>query len=208
MTEEEIQLEAEKKAAEESAKKKAEERAAELKTKSVEELAELVRSTQSEARDRRLKERELEEKIAKMEADQKEAEDAKLLKDGKVQELLDAKILELTNIQSELGKVKIVAEESTNFKAAQVEIYKKQMGVRWNDEYANLSLTALDTLVNQSTPKKVATDGGVDDDHPNVELTPDQKREADAMYPFVEPKERRYELHKYNLIKLGKIKKE
>lgn len=207
MNEKELQLEAEKKTAEESAKKEAEEKAAELKTKSVEELAELLSSTRSEAKQRRLNERGLEEEIAKMKADIKAKEDAKLLEDGKVQELLDAKLLELTELQSELGKVKIVAEESTNFKAAQVEIYKKKMGSKWNDEYANLSLIALDVLVNNLTPKKVGTDNGADIDHPDIELTADQKRDAQAMYPFG-TKEKAWELHKFNLIKLGKIKKD
>ncbi len=206
MTDEEKRLEAEKKAADDLAKKEAEERAAELKKKSVEELAELLSTTRSEARDRRLKERELEDKIAKMEADVKAKEEAKLVEDGKIQELLDAKILEVTGLQSERDKLKTVAEESTNFKAAQVEIYKKKMGVRWNDEYANLSLTALDTLVNQAVPKKVGTDGGADAEKPDVELSDDQKRDAIAKYPHISV-EKAYEYHIDNLIKTGKMER-
>ena len=207
MTDEEKRLEAEKKAADELAKKEADERAAELKKKSVEELAELLASTRSEAKTRRLKERELEEEIAKMKADVKAKEEAKLVEDGKIQELLDSKILEVTGLQSERDKLKIVAEESTNFKAAQVEIYKKKMGSKWNDEYANLSLTALDALVNQAVPKRVGTDPGADAEKPDVELTEDQKRDAVAKYPHV-PVEKAYEYHAHNLIKTGKIVKE
>ena len=204
MNEKEAQLEAEKKAAEELAQKEAEEKA-KVGNKSVEELTELLAQTRSEAKTRRLKERELEEKIATMEADIKAKSDAKLLEDGKIQELLDAKILELTSTKTELDKVKIVAEESTNFKAAQVEIYKKRMGGKWLDDYAMLSLTALDTLVNNAVPKKIGTDGGADAEKPDVELTDDQKRDAIAKYPHVK-EEKAYEYHIHNLIKTGKIK--
>ena len=205
MTEKEIQLEAEKKIAEDSAKELAEAQAKELNTKSVAELAELLHTTRSEAKQRRLKERELEDEIATMKAAQKAIDDEKLLKDGKIQELLDAKMAELTTTQSELEQTKTVAEELTNFKAAKVEDAKKKMGVRWNDEYAKLSLTVLDTLANSAAPKITNTDGGPTGEHADIELTTDQKREAEAMYPF-DTKEKAWELHKYNLIKFGRIK--
>jgi hypothetical protein len=198
MNEEEQRLEDEKVAAEAKAKD-------ELKQKSVDELTELLHTTRSEAKTRRLRERELESKLAEMEAGIKAKSDAKLLEDGKIQELLDANILELTSTKDELDKVKIVAEESTNFKAAQVEIYKKAMGTKWVDEYANLSLTALDTLVNNAIPKKIGTDDGVDAEHQGVVLTDDQKREAEAKYPHIS-KEKAWEYHIDNLIKSGKIK--
>ena len=142
-----------------------------------------------------------------MEADEKAKAEAKLVEDGKIQELLDSKILEVTGLQSERDKFKIVAEESTNFKAAQVKIYEKRMGSKWNDEYANLSLTALDTLVSQAVPKKVGTDLGPSGEKPDVELSEDQKRDAVAKYPHV-PVEKAYEYHTHNLIKTGKIVKE
>lgn len=198
MTDEEKQQEAEKKLAEEKAKE-------ELKLKSVEELTELLHSTRSEAKQRRLKERDLEAEIAEMKAAQQKIDDDKLIADGKTKELLEAKILELTNTQTELEKIKIVAEESTTFKAAQVEIYKKQMGSKWLDEYANLSLTTLHTLVNNAVPVKVGTDNGADGDKLKYELTADQKREAIAKYPHIDEK-KAYEYHTDNLIKSGKIK--
>ncbi len=207
MTEKELQLEAEKKTAEESAKKKADELAkAELNKKSVEELAELLSSTRSEAKTRRLKERELEEEIAKMKTAQQVAEDAKLLEDGKIQELLDAKMAELTNTQTELEQTKTVAEELTNFKAAKVEDAKKKMGSRWDDSYAVLPLTALDKLANSAAPKIPGSDNGADAEHADIELTADQKRDAEAQYPFT-TKEKAWELHKHNLIKYGKLEK-
>jgi hypothetical protein len=198
MNEEEQRLEDEKIEAEAKAKD-------ELKQKSVDELTELLHTTRSEAKTRRLRERELESEIAEMKEAVKAKSDAKLLEDGKIQELLDANILELTSTKAELDKVKIVAEESTNFKAAQVEIYKKAMGTKWVDEYANLSLTALDTLVNNAIPKKIGTDNGADAEHQGVELTTDQKRIAIGMYPHVS-EEKAYEHYIHNLIKSGQLK--
>ena len=206
MTEEETRLEAEKKTAEESAKKEAEERATELKTKSVEELAELLTSTKSEARTRRLKERELEEEIAKMKAEQKKIDEDKLIADGKLKELLDSKIVELTDTQTKLTSAETRAEESANFKAAKVEEYKTLMGSKWDDSYAKLPLISLDKLVLLSTPKKIGSDNGVDGEHADIELDSDQKRSAKAMYPHIN-EVKAFEHYKHNLIQTGKIKK-
>ena len=207
MTEQETQLEAEKKIADESAKKLADDSAkVELNKKSVEELAELLSSTRSEAKQRRLKERELEDEIAKMKATQKAIDDAKLLEDGKIQELLDAKTLELTTTQSELEQTKTVAEELTTFKAAKVEDAKQKMGSRWNDSYATLPLTVMDKLANEAAPKIAGSDNGASGEHADVELTDDQKRSAEAAYAFVK-KEKAWEYYKHNLIQTGKIKK-
>ena len=84
-----------KKAAEEKAASEEAEAKAKDKSKSVEELTEQLHQTRSEAKQRRLKERELEEKIAKMEEAQKAQDEAKLLEEGKLKELLDAKLDEV-----------------------------------------------------------------------------------------------------------------
>lgn len=207
MDEKATQLEAEKKAADDSAKKVADDLAkVELNKKSVEELAELLSSTRSEAKTRRLKERELEDEIAKMKATQKAIDDAKLLEEGKIQELLDAANTTLTTTQSELEQTKTVAEELTTFKAAKVEDAKQKMGSRWNDEYSKLSLTVLDKLANEAAPKIAGSDNGANGEHADVELDADQKRDAQAKYPFTK-KEKAWEYYKHNLIQTGEIKK-
>lgn len=207
MNEEEIKAEAEKKAAEEEAVKKlAEEKAkGEFSGKTVEELVSEIRSTRSEAKERRLKERGLEEEIAKMKAAQKKIDEDKLLADGKLQELIDSKTSELADLQAKLVTAEIVADESKAFKAMQVEKYKKRIGSKWLDEYANLSLIALESLADSLAPKKIGSDNGAGGEIIKVELDADQKRDATAKYPHVS-EEKAYEYHRHNLIKTGKIK--
>ncbi len=141
-----------------------------------------------------------------METAEKEKAEAKLIEDGKLQELIDAKTLELTTTQSELEQTKTVAEELTTFKAAKVEDAKQKMGSRWNDEYSKLSLTVLDKLANEAAPKIAGSDNGASGEHADIELTADQKRDAEAAYAFVK-KEKAWEYYKHNLIQTGKIKK-
>ena len=152
------------------------------------------------------KRQELEEKLRLVEVEKKSAEEAKLIEDGKLQELINAKSLELTTIQELLKTANARAEESDKFKAAKVEEYKKLLGDKWLDDYASLSLTALDSLAKSMLPKTVIhTDGGATGQHLSIELTPEQKREAYGMYPHLS-KEKAEEYLKHNLIKSGKIK--
>ena len=147
MTPEEIQLEAEKKAAFEKAQN-------DLKQKSVEDLVTIINDTRSEARDRRLKEKELEADLEKIRVADKEKEDAKLIEDGKLQELIDSGKLELSNTQTEMAGWKTKAEEMETFKAEMIAANKKALGDKWNDEYGNLSLIAQDKLVKSMVAKE------------------------------------------------------
>ena len=152
------------------------------------------------------KRQELEEKLRLVEVEKKSAEEAKLIEDGKLQELINAKSSEITTIQELLKTANARAEESDKFKAAKVEEYKKLLGDKWLDDYASLSLTALDSLAKSMLPKTVIhTDGGATGQHLSIELTPEQKREAYGMYPHLS-KEKAEEYLKHNLIKSGKIK--
>jgi hypothetical protein len=206
MSEEETRLEAEKQAAEEVAKKLADERAAELSKISKEELAELLSQTRSEAKERRLKARELEDEIVKLKAATKKVDEDKLIADGEIQKLLDSKILELAEVQTERDKFKTEAEESKAFKAKKVEGYKIELGDKWNPDFANLSLTALNDLVGMTKGKtKIISDNGSNGKHSGVELTADQKRTAIGMYPHVS-EEKAYEHYVHNLIKSGQLK--
>ena len=201
MNEEEKAAAAEKITADETAKKVAEAKAKELSNKSVEELINEIHSTRSEAKERRLKERLLEEEISKMKAAQKKIDDDKLIADGKLQELLDSKTIELTDIQSERDKFKLEAEESKKFKASKVEGYKTELGDKWNPDFENLSLIALDDLVAMTAGKnKINTDDGSNGEHSKINLTAEQKKEAYNRYPYIS-KERAEDNYKHNLIK-------
>ncbi len=158
--------------------------------------------------EKKLKEKaqRLEVELDGIKAKQKADADAKLIEDGKLQELIDTQKSDLAIKQTELDTAKVEAEESKTFKAAKVEEYKKKLGDKWNDEYGKLSLIALDVLVNSMVAKSdIETDDGVTGDHVDIELTAEQKKEAKALYAFV-PEKEAFEMHKHNLIKMGKIK--
>jgi len=151
--------------------------------------------------------KQLEGEIRTMKDAQKAESDAKLIEDGKLQELIDAKTLELSNMSTELQTAQTEAEESKTFKAAKVAEYKKKLGDKWNEEYAKLSLLALDLLANTMTKPDIKTDGGVTGEHVDVELTAEQKKDAEEKFPY-SSKEKAWEFHKHNLIKIGTIKPE
>jgi len=143
-----------------------------------------------------------------LEAKQKAKEEDKLKEDGKLQELIDAKNLELSEKESELGTLKTKADEFEEFKNSKIEEAKSKLGDKWSDEYAKLSLTAIDKLVKtfelKPSPKG---DNGATGDHTKIELTAEQKSTAYGMYPYIS-KEKAEEHYKHNLIKQGKIKVE
>lgn len=147
----------------------------------------------------------LEDKLKDLEDEKKAQKDAKLIEDGELQEVIDSKTSELADLQAKLATAETVADESKAFKAMQVEKYKKRIGSKWLDEYANLSLIALESLADSLAPKKIGSDNGADDEIIKAELDADQKRDATAKYPHVS-EEKAYEYHRHNLIKTGKIK--
>ena len=155
------------------------------------------------------KAKQLEDDLKSLKDAEKAREQAKLKEDGKLQELITAKETELSQTKSELEKAKAEAEESKSFKAAKVEEYKTKLGDKWVDEYKNLSLIALDKLVNSLTleGKNINVDKGSKGDEVKIELTEEQKKTARAMYPYYAV-EKAYEYYTDNLIKTGKIKKE
>jgi len=153
--------------------------------------------------------KQLEGKIKQMEDTKKAEADAKLLEDGKLQELIDSTKIELAETKSKLEAAESEAEESKTFRGAKIEEYKKKLGDKWQEDYSNLSLIALDKLTSQLLGVKPspATDKGATGEHTEVELTAEQKKEAELMFPYA-PKEKAWEFHKHNLIKLGTIKTE
>jgi hypothetical protein len=103
---------------------------------------------------------------------------------------------------------KTKAEEFEQFKSARVEDAKSKLGDKWNDEYSNLSLSALDKLVAQMIKSEsVNMDTGSNGDTVKIKLTDAQKKDAIEKYPYVS-EEKAYEFHKHNLITTGKIKTE
>ena len=150
--------------------------------------------------------KQLEDELKAMKAQQKANEEAKLVEDGKLKEVITAKEQELSATRTELEKAKQEAEESKQFKAEKVKEYKSKLGDKWNEEYAGLSLAALDKLVTTMvTTKEIKVDKGATGEHAEIELTVEQKKTAEAMYPYTS-KENAYEYYKHNLIKSGKIK--
>ena len=193
---------AEKKVAEDSAKKEAYEKAQNtLKEKSNEDLISIINDTRTEARDRRYEKKELEEELVRMKAEQKAKVDAKLVEEGKLQELIDSQLKELSDKGIELDTLKVKADEFTEFKASKIEDAKKKLGEHWNEEYANLSLSAIDNLVKTMVDKpSPAGDNGATGEATKMKLTDEQKVEAYRRYPNISP-ERAEDFYKHNLIK-------
>ena len=151
--------------------------------------------------------KQLEVDINTMKANLKTEADAKLKEDGKLNELITAKEQELLLKQTELENYKVKADEMEQFKSSKIDAAKLKLGTKWNDEYSKLSLLALDALVNSilATSTNINLDKGATGEHAEIELTAEQKKEAEGLYPFVD-KKKAYEFHKHNLIKSGKIK--
>jgi len=200
MTPEETAI-AEKKAVEETAKKEAFEKRQEmLKEKSAEDLIKIINDVSSEAKDRRMEKKGIEDELIKLKAEQKAKEEAKLIDDGKLQELIDAKTTELSDMVTQLSDLKIKADEFSDFKASKIEAAKAKLGDKWQEGYAKLSLLELDNLVNTMSEKSVITgDNGAAADKIKMVLTEAQKKVAHERYPNL-PKERAEEYMKHNLI--------
>ncbi len=202
MTEEEIKAEAERKTADDLAKKQAFEKAQEsLKATSTEDLISIINDVRSEAKDRRFEKKGLEDELGKLKAEQKAKEESQLADDGKLKELIEVKSKELSEKETEITSLKLKADEFTEFKASKIEDAKEKLGDKWNADFANLSLMALDSLVNMMVGKEsINTDGGSNGRHSGIELTAEEKKEAKIRYPNLS-KERAEEFYRHNLIK-------
>jgi len=146
---------------------------------SVEELRSAVLQTRSEAKAYRLSLRELQKEKEQSDAQKrKEAED-KLKEKGEYQKLLDAK-------EKELADVRIKADAFEQLRTSEIEESKKLLGDKWDDEYGNLSLTALRKTV-QLLSKKEKVPGSDNGEHlndpPKLQLTEAQRREALEKFP-------------------------
>ena len=194
--------EAEKKTADDLAKKVAFEKVQDqLKEKSTADLISIINDVRTEARDRRYEKNGLEEELVKMKTEQKAKVDAKLVEEGKLQELIDSQLKELSDKGIELDTLKVKADEFTEFKASKIEDAKKKLGEHWNEEYANLSLSAIDNLVKTMVDKpSPAGDNGATGEATKMKLTDEQKVEAYRRYPNISP-ERAEDFYKHNLIK-------
>ena len=137
------------------------------------------------------------------EAKRKEEED-KLKQKGELQKLLDNKDIELSEKDKTLEDLKTKADAFEQLRTAEIDEAKKSLGDKWLDEYANLSLPALRktvTALKAQLIKIPGTDNGGGGDPPVVTLTPDQKKEAKQMYPYIS-EEKAYEYYMHNLIKM------
>lgn len=187
------------------AQKKFEDLKKSLEGKSASELIELVLDARSEAKERRLKERELSERLVKIDSDKVSEEQKKMADEGKFKELLAAKEKEIETLNQTL---KPKADEYDKFRQEEIEVIKKVLGDKWDDEYSNLSLPALRKMAVTLSSKK---------DDPNLDkgssgagsngkaLNAAQKKEAYEKFPQW-TKEKAEEAWLDVLISTGKIK--
>jgi len=138
-------------------------------------LADLIR----ERKDRQDLQKKLDEFIT---ADKKLKED-KLIEQGELKKLLDAKENEIEDLKA----FEIEAKAYRDLISAEREEVKKILGDKWDEDFGKLSIPSLRKLVKQfELPSKVIdTDKGigktVKDD---LVLNDAQKKEAKTMFPF------------------------
>ena len=164
---------------------------------SADELRQILRETRSEAKTYRISLRELQKRQEQLDADKRKEEEDKLKQKGEYQKLLDAK-------EKEFEAIKPKADAFDELRLSEIDEAKKSLGDKWLDEYANLSLPALRktvTALKAQLIKIPGTDNGGGGDPPVVTLTPDQKKEAKQMYPYIS-EEKAYEYYMHNLIKM------
>ena len=128
-------------------------------------------------------------------------EEEKLKQQGEYKELLDAK-------EKENEALKVKADAFEQLRTSEIEESKKLLGEKWDDEYGNLSLSALRKTVKLlSVKEKVAgTDNGEHlSDPPKTQLTEAQKREAVEKFAYMS-KEKAEAAWEDVLRKTGKIK--
>lgn len=115
------------------------------------------------------------------EAKRKEEED-KLKAQGELQKLLDAKEKEIEELTKTL---KPKADAFEQLRQSEIEDAKKTLGDKWDDEYSNLSLTALRKMVSTLSAKKPdpKIDPGTDGTKPEIVLTKEQEKRALEMFP-------------------------
>ena len=143
------------------------------------------------------KRQQLEKDMEKINADKRKEEEDKLKEKGEFQKLLDAK-------EKEFEAIKPKADAFDELRLSEIEEAKKSLGDKWLDEYANLSLPTLRKTVTALKAQLVripSTDNGGGGDPPVITLTPDQKKEAKQMYPYI-TEEKAYEYYMHNLSKM------
>ena len=137
------------------------------------------------------------------EAKRKEEED-KLKQKGELQKLLDNKDIELGEKDKILEELKTKADAFEQLRTAEIDEAKKSLGEKWLDEYANLTLPTLRKTVTALKAQLISipsTDNGGGGDPPVITLTPNQKKEAKQMYPYI-TEEKAYEYYMHNLSKM------
>ena len=162
-----------------------------------EELIREVLKTRSEAKTYRLSLRELQKKQEQLDADSRKDEESKMKQKGEYQKLLDAK-------EKEFEAIKPKADAFDELRLSEIEEAKKSLGDKWLDEYTNLTLPTLRktvTALKAQLIKIPSTDNGGGGDPPVITLTPNQKKEAKQMYPYI-TEEKAYEYYMHNLSKM------
>ena len=145
---------------------------------SADELIDIVRQTRAEAKTYRVSLRELQKEKEQLDAVKRKEEDDKLKQKGEYTKLLDAK-------EKEVEALKVKADAFEQLRTSEIEEAKKTLGEKWDDEYGNLSLTALRKTVQLLNVKEnvAGSDNGKIVDQPKLQLTEAQKREALEKFP-------------------------
>ena len=147
-----------------------------LKDLSTDELVDIIRQTRKEAKDHRLKARDLADKLEQTDSEKRKGLEDKMKADGEIQKLLEQR-------DKELESMKPKAEAFEHLRMAEIEDAKRILGDDWDEEYSNLSITALRRTIQLLEERRAVAgaDNGKIPEPPKVQLTDAEKKEAKLM---------------------------
>ena len=158
---------------------KEKDKGSELDSLSPKELVDIIRQTRKEAGAYRIELKGLKEKQQEFDTQKRKQEDDKLKEEGEYQKLLAER-------DKELEALKPKASAFEQLRLAEIEDAKTQLGNKWDEEYSNLSISALRKTVSllKTNGKLAGVDDGKSSDPPKVTLSEQQRKEAYEKFPF------------------------
>lgn len=167
------------------------------------ELISLLVNVNSESKGRKEKIRDLESELDSYRSKDKKAKEEDLKKKGDFEKLLSEK-------ESRIAELEPKAKAFDDYYTSEVESIKTSLGDKWDDSFGKLPLSALKKLgQTMSSVKKVEVDDPTKASKTTdkIELTEEDKKEAEFMFPNFDTKEA-HEAYRDIKIKKLKIQKE
>ena len=169
------------------------------------ELVSMIKELRAEAKSHRLAKSEAQKKLEAIEAKENKAKEEDLKKKGEYEKLLAEK-------ESLIEGLSKKAKAFDEYYESEVNSIKQTLGENWEDEFANLSLTALKKLgstFTKSSEKKIEVDNPNNSSKKsiNIELNDEDKKEAEFMFANFDNVDEMYDAYKKIKLKKQEIEK-